>query len=303
LSSSPSADTEARLKTVLAAAGHSIARHSLTQVRPGLWRFNGRQADLAVKLYEGLNAVERLRTEAALYRELGRVGAPVPGLVATNQESIALARTWVPGATLYERLLADELLNQSAGAAVRDAWLHLANALIPWDARITPARRRAARRKRCMELDAVTQAVVESFPTLPADAIHTLSQTIAAGDLVVLPLDASPSNIILEGALVTFIDLELLGLDFAEWTYAKYVTAIDKAGAVRSLAVSHPDDPALPGLDAAVTLLALARAAGLWDAPRIETASLAGLIPGRSAATKRIIQSLGLESSVTSDSG
>ena len=303
MSSSPSADTEARLTAVLAAAGQTIAPQRLTHVRPGLWRWRGRQDDLAVKLFEGSNATERLRTEAALYRELCRVGAPVPGLVATNQESIALARTWVPGSTLYERLLADELPNQSVAAAVRAAWLQLANALTPWDARIAPARRQAARRKRCMELGAVAQAVVDSIPPLPADAIHSLSQTVAAGDPVVLPLDASPSNIILDGDLVIFIDLELLGLDFADWTYAKYVTAIDNADAVRSLAVSHPDDPALPGLDAAVTLLALARAAGLWDAPRIEPASLASLIPGRSPATRRILQSLGLESSVTSDSG
>ncbi len=288
---------------MLAAAGQTIAPQRLTLIRPSLWRWRGRQDDLAVKLFEGSNATERLRTEAALYRELCRVGAPVPSLVATNQESIALARTWIPGSTLYERLLADELPNQSAAAAVRAAWLQLANALTPWDARIAPARRQAARRKRCTELGAVAQAVVTSIPTLPADAIHSLSQTVAASDLVVLPLDASPSNIILDGDLVTFIDLELLGLDFAEWTYAKYVTAIDKDGAVRSLAASHPDDPALLGLDAAVTLLALARAAGLWDAPRIESASLAGLLPGRSPASRRILQSLGLESSVMPDSG
>ena len=263
----------------------------------------GRHADLAVKLFEGSNATERLRTESALYHELCRVGAPVPSLVATNPESIALVRTWVPGSTLYDGLLADELPTQSVAAAVRNAWLQLANALTPWDTRIAPTRRRAARRKRCMELGAVAQAVVDSMPTLPADAIHTLSQTVAAGHLIVLPLDASPSNIILDEDLVTFIDLELLGLDFADWTYAKYITAVDSSGAVRSLAASHPDSPALPGVDAAVTLLALARVAGLWDAPRIEPASLAGLLPGRSWASRRILQSLGLESSVMSENG
>ena len=263
----------------------------------------GRHADLAVKLFEGSNAIERLRAESALYRELYRLGAPVPSLVATNPESIALVRTWVPGSTLYDGLLADELPTQSVAAAVRNAWLQLANALTPWDTRIAPTRRRAARRKRCMELGAVAQAVVDSMPTLPADAIHTLSQTVAAGDLVVLPLDASPSNIIIDGDRATFVDLELIGLDFADWTYGKYVTAINEAGAVRSLVANHPDDPALSGLDAAVTLLALARVAGLWDAPLIEPASLAGLLPGRSWASRRILQSLGLESSVTSESG
>lgn len=287
---------------MLATTGQSIARRRLTPVRPGLWRFRGRHVDLAIKLFEGSNAVERFRIEAALYRELGPVGAPVPGLVATHEESIALARTWVPGLTLYEHLLADELPNQSAAGAVRDAWRQLINALTPWDARIEPARRQTARRKRCMELDAVAQAIADCFPTIPAGAIQDLRDTVAASDLVVLPLDASPSNIILDGDLVTFIDLELLGLDFADWTYGKYVTAIDKAGAVRSLTASHPDDPA-PGVEAAITLLALARAAGLWDAPRIEPEALAGLLPGRSLASRRILQSLGLESNVTTDSG
>ena len=287
---------------MLRATGQSTARRRLTHVRQGLWRFSGRQADLAIKLFDGSNAIERCRTEAALYRELGPVGAPVPGLVATHEESIALARTWVPGSTLHEHLLADEPPNQTAAAAVRDAWLKLAAALTPWNARIDPARRRAARRKRRMEVGAVAQAVVDCFPTIPADAIHDLRETVVAADLAVLPLDASPSNIILDGGLVTFIDLELLGLDFADWTYGKYVTAIDAAGAVRSLATSHQDDPA-PGLDAAVTLLALARAAGLWDAPRIEPEALSGLLPGRSLASRRVLQCLGLESSVTSDSG
>ncbi len=287
---------------MLAATGQSIARRRLTQVRPGLWRFSGRQADLAIKLFAGSNATERFRTEAALYRELGRVGAPVPGLVATHEESIALARTWIPGSTLYEHLLANEPPNQSAAGTVRDAWRQLTNALTPWDARIDPTRRLAARRKRYLELGAVAQAIADCFPTIPADAIHDLRETVAAADLAVLPLDASSSNIILNGDLVTFIDLELLGLDFADWTYGKYVTAIDEAGTVRSLATSHPDDPA-PGLDAAVTLLALARAAGLWDAPRIETEALSGLLLGRSPASRRVLQCLGLESNVTSDSG
>ncbi len=287
---------------MLAAAGQSTAHRRLTRVRPGLWRFSGRQADLAIKLFGGSNAIERFRTEAALYRELGRVGAPVPGLVVTHERSIAVARTWVPGLTLYEHLLADEPPNQTAAEAVRDAWRQLTNALTPWDARIDPTRRLAARRKRGLELGAVTQAIVDCFPTIPAEAIHDLRETVATADPAVLPLDASPSNIILDGGLVTFIDLELLGLDFADWTYGKYVTAIDAAGAVRSLATSHPDEPA-PGLDAAVTLLALARAAGLWDAPRIEPEALSGLLPGRSLASRRVLQCLGLESSVTSDSG
>ncbi len=287
---------------MLRSTGQSTARRRLTHVRQGLWRFSGRQADLAIKLFDGSNATERFRTEAALYRELGREGAPVPGLIATHEESIALARTWVPGSTLYEHLLADVPPNQYAAGTVRDAWRQLTNALTPWDARIDPTRRLAARRKRRMEVGAVAQAIADCFPTIPAEAIHDLRETVVAADLAVLPLDASPSNIILDGDLVTFIDLELLGLDFADWTYGKYVTAIDEAGAVRSLAASHPDDPA-PGVDAAITLLALARAAGLWDAPRIEPKALAGLLPGRSLASRRILQSLGLESNVTSDSG
>ncbi len=230
------------------------------------------------------------------------MGAPVPDLVATHEGAIALVRTWVPGLTLYEHLLADEPPNQSAAEAVREAWRQLTNALTPWDARIQPARRRAARRKRRMEVGAVAQAVADCFPTIPAEAIHDLRETVATADPAVLPLDASPSNIILDGDLVTFIDMELLGLDFADWTYGKYVMAIDAAGAVRSLATSHPDEPA-PGIDAAVTLLALARAAGLWDAPRIEPEALSGLLPGRSLASRRVLQCLGLESSVTSDSG
>lgn len=298
-----SAETEARLEAVVAAAGQPFARHCLKHVRSGLWRWTREHTDLALKLFDGPNADERLRTEAALCRELTRVGAPVPSFVAADSGALALARPWVPGTTLYRRLLAANPDNQSAAVAVRDAWLQLVSALAPWKTRIASTRRESARRKRCMELAAVAQAVADSLPTLPADAIHTLSHTVSAGDLAVLPLDASPSNIIIDGDWVTFIDLELLGLDFADWTYAKYVSGVDANGIARSLAASHPEDSAPPGLDAAVTLLALARAAGLWDAPPIPRTSLVDVLPGRSRAARRIREELGLESDVTSDSG
>jgi len=258
---------------------------------------------LALKLFEGVTAHERLRTEAALYQELCRVGAPVPEFVAADADALALARVWIPGTTLYEQLAADEPPGQSQASAVRDAWLRLLNALAPWHARIASTRRKAARRKRCRELSAVAQALLDAMPNLPADAIHALCQTITAGELVLLPLDASPSNVVIDGNRVAFIDLELLGLDFADWTYAKYVSAVDETGALRSLAARHPVDSGLPGLDASVTLLALARVAGLWNAPRIATGSLANVLPGNSRSIRRIRQSLGLESSVTSDSG
>ena len=275
----------------------------LRHVRTGLWRWTAGDGDLALKLFEGVNAHERLRTEAALYEELCRVGAPVPGFVAADADALALARVWIPGTTLYEQLAADEPPGQSQASAVRDAWLRLLKALAPWCARIASTRRKAARRKRCRELSAVAQAVLDAMPKLPADAIHALCQTITAGDLVLLPLDASPSNVVIDGNRVAFIDLELLGLDFADWTYAKYVSAVDETGALRSLAARHPDDSGLPGLDASVTLLALARVAGLWNAPRIATGSLANVLPGSSRSIRRIRQSLGLESNVTSDSG
>ena len=80
--------------------------------------------------------------------------------------------------------------------------------------------------------------------------------------------------------------MELLGLDFADWTYAKYVTAVAETGAVLSLADHQTDESASDGLDAAVTLLALARAAGLWGEPRNLPTDLANHIPGRSRAAR-----------------
>lgn len=272
-------------------------------VRSGLWRWTAGEADLALKLFDGVNAHERLHTEAALYQELCRVGAPVPGFVAANADALALARAWIPGTTLYEQLAVDKPPGQSHASAVRDAWLRLLNALAPWYARIALTRREAARRKRGRELSAVAQALLDAMPKLPADAIHALCQTATAGEPVLLPLDASPSNIVIDGKRVTFIDLELLGLDFADWTYAKYVTAVDETRALRSLAAGHSADSGLPGVDASVILLALARVAGLWNAPRIATESLAHVLPGSSPASRRIRQSLGLELTVTSDSG
>ncbi|MCY3895285.1 MAG: phosphotransferase [Chloroflexi bacterium] len=272
-------------------------------VRTGLWRWNAGDAELALKLFDGVSAHERLRTEAALYQDLCRVRAPVPGFVAADADALALARVWIPGTTLYEQLAADEPPGQSQAWAVRDAWLRLLNSLAPWNARIASTRREAARRKRGRELSAVAQALMDAMPRLPTDAIHALCQTVTVRDPVLLPLDASPSNVVIDGKRVTFIDLELLGLDFADWTYAKYVSAANETGTLRSLAAVHPDDSGLPGLDASVALLSLARVAGLWNGPRIATESLANVLSGSSWAIRRIRQSLGLESSVTSDSG
>ena len=227
----------------------------------------------------------------------------MPSVVAIDLEALALARVWIPGTTLYERILASTPPGKSETAAVRAAWLRMRDALAPWNARISSERRDAAIRKRRKELVAVTQAVAKCLPTLPFDALFAVSQTVAAGELAVLPLDASPSNILMRGEEVTFIDLELLGLDFVDWTYAKYVTTVDKTGSVRSLAARHACDSPLSGLDASITLLALARAAGLWDVPRITLTGLADVLPDRSRATRRIRESLGLESTVRSESG
>ena len=272
-------------------------------VSPGLWRWTVADTDLALKLFDGPNADERLRTEAALYRALGQAGAPTPEWVADAAEARALARAWVPGTTLYERLLAAEPPSQTESMAVQRAWLRLTSALTPWNARIAASRHEAARRKRRIELAAVAQAVTDAYPTVPAEATHALSHTVSAGELALLPLDASPSNIICDGKRATFIDLELLGFDFTDWTYAKYVTAVDGDGRVRSVAPGLAAGDEFPGLDAALTLLVLARAAGLWGTQRMAPEALADGLPGCSAAAQRIRAALGLESIATSDGG
>ena len=302
MKSNPSAETRSRLEAVLAAAGHS-SEGCPRSIRPGLWRWTHAGADLALKLFDGPNAEERLRTEAALYRELGRADAPVPTFFAESANARALARAWVPGATLYERLLTGNPLVETEPAAVWRAWSQLITALAPWALRVPEARLKAARQKRQMELAAVAQAVAKAFPSVTAEAIHALSQTAASGELTIVPLDASPSNIVSDGESVTFIDLELLGLDFQDWTFAKYVTAVDDRGAVHSLVPGLADPRTLDQLDAAVTVLALARAAGLWGMPQMAPSALEKLLPGRSVAAGRIRAALGLESHVPPDSG
>ena len=302
MSSSPSAEAQLRLEAVLAAAGLS-SDGCLRFIRAGLWRCTQGGADLALKLFDGPNADERLRTEAALYRALGQAGAPTPEWVADAAEARALARVWIPGTTLYERLLAAESPNQTESTAVQRAWMRLTSALTPWNERIAASRHEAARRKRRIELEAVAQAVTDAYPAVPAEATHALSHTVAAGELALLPLDASPSNIICDEKRATFIDLELLGLDFTDWTYAKYVTAVDGDGRVCSVAPGLSAGDEFPGLDAALTLLVLARAAGLWGAQRMAPEALADGLPGCSAAAQRIRAALGLESIATSDGG
>lgn len=302
MNSIPSAETEARIKSVLAEADQPTDGR-LRLVRQGLWRWTAGDADLALKLFDGPNAHERLRTEAALYRELGTVGAPVPEVVAEAADVRALARAWVPGNTLIQRLRATDSLGAPEAEAVRRAWLRLQQALAPWNTRIAKSRRHEALHKRQMELAAVAHEVAQSLPGVPTDAIDDLQQTLASDDLALVPLDASPSNIVVDGDRATFIDLELLGLDFADWTFAKYVTAVAESGAVLSLADRDADQSASDGLDAAVTLLALAHAAGLWGEPRNLPTDLANRIPGRSPAARRIRAGLGLESDVTSDCG
>ncbi|MDE2768864.1 MAG: phosphotransferase [Chloroflexota bacterium] len=302
MSSSPSVETGARIRAVLAAADQP-SDGRLRRVRQGLWRWTAGNADLALKLFNGPNAHERLRTEAALYRKLGPAGAPVPALVVEEADKRALARDWIPGSTVFQRLLASDTPNASEAETVRRAWLRLLQALAPWNTRISESRRQKAMGKRQVELAAVAHGVAQALPSVPSDAVDDLRHTIASDELLVLPLDASPSNIIVNPETVTFIDLELLGLDFADWTYAKYVTAVGETGAVLSLADRDADESASDGLDAALTLLALARAAGLWGESRNLPTDLANHIPGRSRAARRIRAGLRLESSVTSDCG
>jgi len=302
LSFTQSAETETRIRAVLVASNQPTEGR-LRPIRQGLWRWTVGDADLALKLFDGPNAHERLRTEAALYRELRQAGAPVPDVVAEAADARALARVWIPGRTVYQRLLAADSPDASQAETVRRAWLRLLQALAPWSARISESRRQNARRKRQMELAAVVHGVAQAFPSVPSDAIDDLQQTLASDNLALLPLDASPSNIVVDGDRATFIDLELLGLDFADWTYAKYVTAVAEAGAVLSLADRDTGESASDRLDAAVTLLALARAAGLWAESRNLPTDLASHIPGRSLAARRIREGLRLESGVTSDCG
>ena len=95
---------------------------------------------------------------------------------------------------------------------------------------------------------------------------------------------------------MTFIDLELLGLDFPAFALCKAtMLACDPSGAgagIALFAVGLPDisSPKGPAMDAAFMLLALADAAGLWRPahPAPADLTLARGTPALSAETRRL---------------
>ncbi len=290
MSSNHPPDTERRLRAALAAAGLPRAARPLRGGR-GVWRVQTGRRDMAVKLYEGPAAGERLRTEFAVLCQLEALGAPVPAAVAAVPEALALVRAWAPGAPLLHHLRADDWPVDLL-AAVRRSWTVLTERLTRWRARMPAARLASARTKRTREVRAVAQAVAAAYPRLPRTALSDLERSVVSGPFGLAPLDASAGNVIVDerGAAV-FIDLELLGLDFLDWTFAKYVTVAASGGGaapVRSLVGGAAAAPADAHVDAAVTLLTLARAAGLWGTPRIPPHAAAASLPGASAAARRI---------------
>ena len=192
---------------------------------PGIWRIGTSERQLVVKLFFGPTAEERIQTEVIACQQLSRMGAPVPTNAVAVMEEMALARDWVTGMSLHQSLFNVDRPSSAHTEVILTAWRDLTRALDQFYGRIPTHRREHAKTLRTHEIRYVAQAVSNSFPEIMTEDIDQLHKTIVSGELSILPLDASAANLILGQSQATFIDLELLGIDFADWTFAKFVTA------------------------------------------------------------------------------
>ncbi|MBM4437754.1 MAG: phosphotransferase, partial [Actinobacteria bacterium] len=210
---------------------------------------------------------ERARLEAAAYLRLQPLGAPVPKLRACQADARGIAREWVEGESLATALHAGTAV--PGGLAIAAAWQRLVDTLAPWTHAVTPGRLTRVRRRRLAELEALAASVAEAPPLehlrMSAAAIgpdvRALPQRIVAEPLALVPLDVSPSNVIVTRAReLVFVDLEAIGLDHPCFALCKVMLLSGRAtadGVARS---------ALVGLDSAVERASLGWSPLRWEA-------------------------------------
>ena len=257
-----------------------------------MWRVTTDERDFAIKLFDGANSGQRLKTEFAVCTHLAKTGAPVPTAIVKSVAASALVRSWIPGQTLHERLLKETPLSAHDASTVHSAWLAIIQALRLWQQHIPQSRLCTAHELRRRELEMVATAIIDAYPSIPPSNVEKLVANSMACGLSTLPLDASPSNIILGPNGATFIDLEIIGFDFPCWTFAKYVTTTtrsERSAFAPSLITALPDETSgLQHFDAALTVLVLLASSGAWNNPPMTRKEILANLPSRSGTTDHI---------------
>ena len=291
----PSASDATRVRQACAYLDLGNADHT-HELAPGVWQVTTPEQNLVVKLFFGPSAQDRLQLEVISCQQLSRMGAPVPANSRPVIAELAIVRDWIPGKSLHHLLSSIDGATPTHGATILRAWRDLTRALNQFYLRISSGRRTHARTLRTHEVRCVVEAVSESFPRIVTEDLAQLHKIVVDGDLSILPLDASPTNLILGTSHASFIDLEILGIDFEDWTLAKFLTATtpqNSSTMPSSLLNTAPGlTSARPRLEAAAALLLLAAGAGLWTNPVISPTTLATVFPDNSDLTRRISASL-----------
>lgn len=278
---------EARIIAALRRAGidadTSVKIETVTQT---VYRVNTGLQTLACKIFHEPDAQAHAHMEGRAYAALGVRGAPVPRLLAIDEEHAVVTREWITGPTLAQSMREDT--SQPTWVAVAWGWRRLTRALEPWIARLDPGRIDRAKDARRSEIHAVATLLSDS-PSLAhylprwdkvGTDLHWLAETIARSPIRVIPSDLNPSNIIIHNGELTFIDLDGCCLDFDEWSLCKATTLrsdppcghdvrspVTALGGTLGPHTSHPSAPTAlisPQVRSSVLLLALADAAGLW---------------------------------------
>ena len=266
--------------------------HPVHAIHSNIWRVTTDERDFAIKLFDGANSGQRLKTEFAVCTHLAKTGAPVPTAIVKSVASNALVRSWIPGQTLHQRLLKETPLSPHDASTVHSAWTAIIHALKPWHEHFPQSRLRTAHELRRRELEMVATAIIDAYPSIPPSNVEKLVANAMACGLSTLPLDASPSNIILGPNGATFIDLEIIGFDFPCWTFAKYVTTTtrsERSAFAPSLITALPDETSgLQHFDAALTVLVLLASSGAWNNPTMTREEILANLPCRSDANDHI---------------
>ncbi len=273
--------------------GDEIHTH---EIAPGLWRTITPGQELLVKLFFGPGAEDRLQMEVTSCQQLSRMGAPVPANARSVITELAIVRDWIPGKSLHQRLSSKEGPSPTQGTKILTAWSELTTALNRFYPKLSSHRRAHAKTLRVNEIRSVVDTVRDAFRRIATEDLAQLHKIVIDSNLSILPLDATPTNLILGPSRTTFIDLEVLGIDFEDWTLAKFLIATPPKNscampssllnATPGLASSHPR------LEASTALLLLAAGAGLSTNPVISPTTLGRVFPKTSDLTRRISASL-----------
>ena len=304
MSSQPTPEEHQRIERLLDAANlpRDIAG-TAERTAGSVFRLDHAGRRLACKLYQGPAAIERLRTEAAAYATLASEDVPVPRIHGFDQRARGMLRDWIDGQSLAQALRAEGAAGHAA--AVERAWDGLTAAFAGARPSIDARRLASARRQRLREYQAladrvaaspVLQRMVPHWAAIEPD-VRALASIVARDTVRTLPLDLSPTNLIMSADGPIFIDLEVVGLDFSAPSLCK-ATMLGhdpvRGRPGRSLfAVDADAQTGTPdeAFDAAHLLLALADAAGAWrneDVDERQALILPRACPRRTPITQRI---------------